>query len=110
MKQSRSTARFFIFLYVTCGSEQEAKKIARHLLEKKLIACANIFPIKSMYWWRGKIENGSEFVAILKTKEEKYAVVKREIEKIHSYAVPCIIRINVEPNSDYAAWLEGELA
>lgn len=100
----------FIFIYLTCADEKEAQTIARHLLEKKLIACVNIFPIKSLYWWQGKIEEGNEYVAILKTKEEKYEEIKVAIEKLHSYDVPCITKIKIEPNSSYAAWLEGELA
>ncbi len=100
----------FIFIYVTCADEQQAQKIAMRLLQKRLIACANIFPIKSLYRWEGKIQDGKEFVTILKTRDDKYDVVKEEIERLHSYNVPCITKIKVEPNSSYATWLEGELS
>lgn len=99
----------FIFIYTTTPNEKEAKKIARHLLERKLVACANIFPIESMYWWEGKITEDQEHTVILKTKENSFKKIKQEIEQIHSYSVPCIIKIAVEPNEKYRDWLEKQL-
>ena len=75
----------FILIYVTHRNQKAAEKIANHLLKKRLIACANFFPIKSSYWWKGKIENGKEIVSLLKAKEENWHKIKSEIEKIH----PC---------------------
>ena len=98
-----------IFIYITCKDEQEAKNIAKHLLEKKLIACANFFPIKSMYWWHNKINEGDEFVLILKTKEELYEKVKEEVKKIHSFDVPCITKIPVSVNEEYSKWLNSSI-
>ncbi len=98
-----------IFIYITNPSKEEAEKIAKYLLEQKLIACANIFPIHSMYWWKGKIVEEGEFVLIAKTLETNYKKVKDEVEKIHSYTIPCIIKIPVNPNEKYGDWLEGEL-
>ncbi len=98
-----------IFVYITNPSKEEAVKLARHLLEKKLIACANIFPITSVYRWEGKIAEEGEFVLIGKTFEEKFEKVKTEVEKIHPYKIPCITKIPVEPNKKYLDWLEGEI-
>lgn len=98
-----------IFIYVTTSNEAEAKMISRHLLEKRLIACANIFPIQSQYWWDGKIEEGKEAVAILKTEEGKYEQVRKEIEGIHSYKVPCITKINVKTNKSYERWMTEQI-
>lgn len=99
----------FTFLYVTAGTEPEAAKIARYLLQKKLIACANIFPVQSLYRWKGKIQEEREIVIILKTVASKANKVKTEIEKIHSYSIPCIIEMSVKPNEKYGKWLEGQL-
>lgn len=96
-----------IFLYVTCKDEKEAERIAETLLNKKLVACTNFFPIRSMYWWKGKIEDGNEFVLILKTKKESYKKVNEEIKKIHSYTIPFIGKIDVEANKEYVEWLNG---
>lgn len=94
-----------IFIYITNPTKEEAKKIARHLLEKKLIGCANIFPIESLYWWKEKITDENEFVLIAKTKEENFEKVKKEVESMHSYTVPCIIKIPVDCNEKYFDWI-----
>jgi len=86
----------YIFAYITASSIDEAKKIGRELLEKKIAACINIFPITSMYWWEGKIEESPEFVMIVKTKTEKFKELKEEVIKLHSYETPCICAFAVE--------------
>jgi periplasmic divalent cation tolerance protein len=93
-------------IYITCKDEKEAKKIAKHLLEKKLIACANFFPINSMYWWEGKIQDDKEFLLLVKTAEKNYEKVKKEVESIHSYDVPCILKIDTEGNKEYMDWVD----
>jgi periplasmic divalent cation tolerance protein len=98
----------FIIIYITHKNLEEASKITSHLLEKKLIACANIFPIKSSYWWQGKIENEDEVVSIVKTRREHWEKVKSEVKRIHPYEVPCIIKIEVEANEDYESWINSE--
>ena len=62
-----------------CGSEAEAKKIGEFLLEKKKAGCVNIFPVKSAYWWKGKIEEAEEWVLSLKT--DKLEEVIGEVKK-----------------------------
>lgn len=97
----------FIFVYVTNPSKKEANRIALYLLKKKLIACANIFPIDSAYWWKGKIEKAKEYVLIAKTKRENWEEVKNGIKKIHPYSIPCITKIDVEAIKEYENWLKG---
>jgi periplasmic divalent cation tolerance protein len=97
------------FIYVTNPSKEEAERIAKHLLEKRLIACANIFPIDSMYWWEGRIAHEKEHVFIAKTLVGKADAVESEIKKMHSYKVPCIARIPVKTNADYFTWLRDEV-
>ncbi len=95
-------------VYITNKDEAEAEKIAKHLLNKKLIACANIFPTTSMYEWKGKLENTKEVVAIVKTKKENFEKVKNEVMKIHSYECPCIAKIDVEGNKEFENWVMKE--
>jgi periplasmic divalent cation tolerance protein len=97
----------FIFVYITAKDFDEARKIARHLLEKKLIACANIFPVRSLFWWEGKIEECVEFVVIVKTKAEKFKELREEVKKIHSYSVPCICSFVVEEGlREFLDWID----
>lgn len=98
-----------ILVYIPCSNKKEAKKVALHLLRKKLIACANIFPIESMYLWKGKIEKSKEFVALVKSVEKNWARIQKEVRKVHSYSVPCMIRISAKGNKEYEKWLKGEV-
>lgn len=99
----------YIFIYITNPNKATAKKIAKILLQKKLIACANIFPIDSLYWWQGKIAEESEFVLLGKTAAKHFPAVKREIKAIHPYKIPCITKIAAEPNQKYQKWLSDQL-
>jgi len=87
---------------------EEAEKIAKHLLQQKMIACVNYFPIKSSYWRKWNIESSEEIVSLLKTKSNNWEKVKKEIETIHPYETPCIIKINVEANDKYESWIINE--
>ena len=95
-----------ILIYITCKDRKEAKTISKALLEKKLVACANIHQIESMYWWQGKIQEGTEAVIIAKTNENNYEKVKQEVKKLHSYDTPCIIKLNAEANKEYSDWVD----
>ena len=98
----------FIIIYVTHKNMNDAKKIANHLLEKRLIACANFFPIESAYWWKGHIDGAHEIVSILKTKSENWEKARDEIARIHPYEVPCIMKIDVTANESYEAWIHSQ--
>lgn len=97
-----------MLVYITCGNEEEARKISLHLVKNRLAACANMFPIRSFYWWKGKLEETDEYVLLAKTIDENYGKIKKEIKKIHSYEVPCIMKINVDVNEEYGDWVKKE--
>lgn len=81
-----------ILIYMTCPTGDEAEKIAAHLLDKGLIACANIMaPHRAIYKWQGKVERGEETAMILKTRENLFEQVRAEICALHSYECPCIV-------------------
>lgn len=99
----------FILIYTTAKDMTEAKKLSGHLLSKKLVACVNFLKAESSYLWHGKIESGEEIVLILKTKETNWKMTKAEIEKIHSYDIPCIIKIETRMNSAFSKWIKSEI-
>ncbi len=76
---------------------------------KKLIASVNILPIESMYWWKGKINEEREFMVIAKTLEKKFGEIREEIKRVHSYTVPCILKIDVEADGEFLRWVGGEV-
>ena len=98
-----------ILIYITNPSKREAKILAKTLLKKRLIACANIFPIDSLYWWKKKIADEREFILIAKTLEKKIKALEKEIEKIQPYSVPCVIKISAHANEKYFRWLNANL-
>jgi len=98
----------FIIIYITNPNLKTAKKVAAHLLKKKLIACANIFPIQSTYSWKGKVKNAKEYVAIVKTRHGYWELIKTEVQKIHPYDIPCIMKLEAEANHDYEKWIHSE--
>jgi periplasmic divalent cation tolerance protein len=91
----------------TAGSEEEARKIARHLVESRLAACVNIIPqIESIYRWQGKVESSREWLLLAKTTQERFPAVRDAIRKLHSYDLPECVAINIEDgSSDYLQWL-----
>jgi periplasmic divalent cation tolerance protein len=97
-----------IIIYITNPDEEIAKKIASYLLDLKLIACFNIFPVESSYWWSGIVESEGEYVSLLKTRSEYWETIRDEIEKIHPYEVPCILKINIDANEEYKKWIYTE--
>lgn len=99
----------YSFIYVTAKNMDEAKNIAGYLLKKKLIACANIFQIKSMYLWKGKIEKENEYAMILKTRKNLVKTIINEVRVKHSYDVPCIISFDIKDgNRGFLDWIKSE--
>ncbi len=98
-----------IFVYITIENTKEAKKLCAMLIEEKLIACANIFPIESMYVWKDKLVEDKEAVIIAKTFDEKYNSLIKFVESHHSYEIPCITKFYVEPNKEFLNWMTGEV-
>ncbi|UCF07916.1 MAG: divalent-cation tolerance protein CutA [Thermoplasmata archaeon] len=99
----------FYMVYVTCKDDQEAKNVANHLLEKRLIACANMFPVKSLYRWKGNIESDDEIAVLMKTEDIHKDSIIEEIKALHSYEVPCIEFILItDGNPEYLQWIGDE--
>jgi periplasmic divalent cation tolerance protein len=91
----------------TAGSEDEARKIARHLVEHQLAACVNIVShIESIYRWQGKVESSREWLLLVKTSAERFPEVRDAIRELHSYELPECVAIGVEDGSaEYIEWI-----
>ena len=95
-----------VIIVSTFPNKTIIKKIGKQLVEKKLVACVNISKIDSIYSWKGKIENDSEYLAIFKTTKKNQVSLKNEIKKLHPYDVPEIAEITVNSmNKPYLDWL-----
>ncbi len=98
-------------VFTTAGSEEEAGKIGRYLVEERLAACVNIIPrVESIYRWQGKIESAQEWLLIIKTTAERFPAVRDAIRELHSYDLPECIALCVEDGSlPYLKWLEDSV-
>ena len=98
----------FRVVLVTCATLEEARKIARGVVEKHLAACVNVVThaVESFYMWEGKIENGSEYLLIIKTSEERVGELQKEVLAMHSYDTPEFIVLPIVAGSEaYLQWL-----
>jgi periplasmic divalent cation tolerance protein len=95
-----------VIIVSTFPSKQSVTSIANKLVKKKLVACVNIINISSIYAWKGKIENQSEYLALFKTTKKNQSKLKKELQKLHPYDIPEIAEINVDSiNQSYLKWL-----
>ena len=95
----------------TAGSEEEARKIARYLVERQLAACVNMVPrMESIYRWQGRIESSQEWLLLIKTSADQFPAVADAIRELHSYELPECITVAIEEgSSEYLDWLGDSL-
>ena len=100
------------FVYITAPSAEEARAIGKALVEERLAACVNIIGhAESIFWWEGKIEEGSEAVLIAKTTAEKVPALTEKVKELSSYSCPCVVSLPIEEgNEEYLNWLESEVS
>ena len=99
-----------VVVMVTTSNQDEAAKIAEHVVRSRLAACASTVPtVRSTYWWEGKIVNDQESLVLIKTTSDKYPSLQEKIQTLHSYKVPEIIAIPVvEGLPPYLEWVNRE--
>ena len=102
--------KFFLGLS-TAASEEEAQRIGRVLVEKKLAACVNIIPgITSLFFWEGKLCKEREVVILIKTSEKFIKEIINNIKNLNTYSVPEILFVNIEKGDDkYLDWIREYL-
>ncbi len=91
----------------TASSSDEARRIARALVERRLAACVNILPqIESVYRWKGKVEEAQEWLLIIKTTAAGFERVRDVIRELHSYELPECVCVSIEDGSpEYLKWI-----
>ncbi len=83
-------------IYTTFSNQDDAHKISRTLLEKRLIACVNIgSEIKSLYFWQERLEEDKEIPVLFKTTSEKVSLAIKILQDLHPYETPAILEIPV---------------
>lgn len=100
-----------IVVVTTVGTEEQAKGIAGELVSRRQAACVNILPIAcSVYRWRGKICEDSEFLLVVKTLEAEFGAVEATIQELHEYELPEILSFDVGRGSEaFLGWIRDSV-
>ncbi len=100
-----------IIVIATLHDKKDAIQIGKGLLEKRLIACYNLWPIESAYWWKGKILDEKETFVFMKSQAKHFASIRNYIKDESGYEVPEIIALDPkEVDKSFAEWVESETA
>ena len=96
------------FFYIIASNKNEAEKIATKLLDKKLIACANVISnVNSYFVWKNKIKNSKEIIICGKTISKNQKEIVHAVKSLHSYSVPCVIFFDIKNgNKDFLKWIK----
>lgn len=96
--------------YVTAKDGREAKRIAEAVVGERLAACANLLgPIRSVYRWKGRVEQGREVALMLKTRRALVRKLSARIAELHSYECPCVVAFPIAGgHGPFLDWLRAE--
>ena len=101
-----------IVVLSTCGSPEEADRLARSLVEQRLAACVSVIPgINSHFWWQGRLETAQECLLLIKSSRESFDQLRSAVEQAHSYEIPEVIALPVVDGAlNYLNWIDVNLA
>lgn len=100
----------YLQVFTTLEKREDAARIAKEVVEKRLAACAQVIgPITSSYWWEGRVETAEEWLCLMKTGKSLYPRLEKALKGVHPYEVPEIVAVPiVAGNADYLSWLNRE--
>jgi periplasmic divalent cation tolerance protein len=95
----------------TCASAEEAERLARSLVDRRLAACVTVItPVRSFYRWQGAVADAAEWLLVIKTSRALFERLRDFLESAHSYEVPEILALPViEGSTNYLSWIDAEL-
>ena len=98
-----------VVVYITASSRDEARALARALVEERLAACVNLLPVESVYRWQGAVEEAAEVLLVVKTRRARLDALAARVRALHSYDVPEIIALPLVAGSPpYLQWIADE--
>jgi periplasmic divalent cation tolerance protein len=97
-------------ILITVPDEEVGARIAQQLVEERLVACVNLVPkIRSIYRWKGKVEDDTESLMICKTAQDRLSTLMTRVNELHPYTVPEVLALPVEVGlSAYCEWVVDE--
>jgi periplasmic divalent cation tolerance protein len=102
----------YLMAYVTTADEDEARRIAKALVEERLAACVNILGrIESVYHWEGEVQSSTEVALLAKTTEACFDVLAARVRELHSYELPCIVAVPLaQGEAAFLNWIGKNVA
>lgn len=99
----------YCVVYVTVPDRESADKLSEVLIRERLAACVNVVDnVNSVFHWQGRVDKGSELLLIIKTKQDLFERLAKEVKAIHPYEVPEIIAMPIIAiDDDYASWFSS---
>jgi len=100
-----------IVVFSACSTLDEARRIAKKLIEDHLAACVNVMPgVRSFFRWKGVIEEADECLLVIKSSRDLLDRLRLELEKAHTYEVPEVVAVPIVAGApNYLNWLDNEL-
>lgn len=101
-----------LIAFTAFANEDDAARVARVLVEERLVACANLLPgARSIYRWEGRIADEREVVVLMKTRKQDWTALLSRLHELHPYDTPELVAVRVAAGAPkYMAWLEAQLA
>ena len=98
-----------VSLYVTFPDADTARRVCRALVEERLVACANLAPVESIYGWQGRLEEAREVAAWCKTRAALVERATARVKALHPHEVPCVVAFPlVGGSAAYLAWVDAQ--
>jgi periplasmic divalent cation tolerance protein len=100
----------YIQVFTTVEKREDAERIASSVVHTRVAACAQVLgPIHSIYRWKGKVEEAGEWLCVMKTRQDLFPALEKEIKRIHPYEVPEIVALPIVAGSaSYLQWIDEE--
>ena len=104
---ARMRAQDLIVVVTSVGTEDQALDIAHALVRNRQAACVNLIPnVHSIYRWKGRVCDDSEYLLIVKTTGQQFGSVRQTIQEINTYELPEILAYRVDEASEsFASWI-----
>jgi len=99
-----------VLALTTEANAELADALAQALLERQLVACVSVLPVRSRYWWQGRVEQSEEVQLLLKTAASRLEALQLAVHQLHSYATPEWLVWTASASQGYGSWLAAELA
>jgi len=101
-----------LIVWSTFADEDSAARVVRALVDERLIACGTLLPgARSIYRWKGQVEEAREVVAMMKTRKQDWTALLSRLHELHPYEVPECVAVRMAAGAPrYMAWLEETLA